>query len=96
MERRRNEILCVSQYCTNTFSRLCSVYNRRTYEDEDEGEDIREGFDPSEIPATSAPSAEFAIDDDEEEQEEVDLDNSRNKSRARFGQLDDRNVWNES
>ena len=95
MERRRNETLCVSQRCVNTCSGLCSIYSRRTYEDEDEGEDIREGFDPSKIPATSAPSAEFAIDDDEEEQEEIDLDNSRNKSATRYGELEDRNVWNE-
>lgn len=95
MERRRNKTFCVSRRRVSAFSRLCSTYNRRTYEDEDEGEDIREGFDPSEIPATSAPSAEFAIDDDEEEQEDVDLDNSRNKSSARYGELDDRNVWNE-
>ena len=96
MERRRNETLCVSQCCITTLSCLCLICNRRTYGDGDEGEDIREGFDPSEIPATSAPSAEFAIeDDDDEQQEEVDLDNSRNKSSARYGELDDRNVWNE-
>ncbi|KAG6991381.1 hypothetical protein G7Y79_00052g087210 [Physcia stellaris] len=68
----------------------------RTYGDEDEGEQIREGFDPSEIPATSAPSAEFAVGDDEDEEEDADLDNSRNKPSARYGELDDRNIWNES
>ena len=36
----------------------------RAYDDEDEGEDIRHGFDPSEVPPAGA--SNFAIEDDEE------------------------------
>lgn len=38
----------------------------RAYDDEDEGEDIRHGFDPSEIPPAGA--SNFAIEDDEEDE----------------------------
>ena len=72
------------------------IFNRRTYEDEDEGEDIRQGFDPGDIPAASAAGSEFAVGEDEEDEENIDVDNSRNKASARYGELDDRNVWNES
>lgn len=44
-----------------------SSCGRRTYDDEDEGEDIRLGHDPSDIPPAGA--SEFAVGDDEEEEE---------------------------
>lgn len=43
---------------------------RRTYSDEDEGEDIRHGFDPSRIPPAGA--SEFAVGDEDEDEDEED------------------------
>lgn len=40
----------------------------RAYDDEDEGQDIRQGFDPSKVPAAGA--SEFAVGEDDEEDEE--------------------------
>jgi hypothetical protein len=47
---------------------------RRTYPGEDQGEDIREGYEPTDSPAAVAPKGseeipEFAIGDDEEDKE---------------------------
>ena len=80
----------------------------RTYDDEDEGEEIREGFEPSKIP--SAPimgnsDSNFAIDDDEDEEANEGRDIRGHDQAAaiddraslRYGDnLDDRNVWNEA
>ena len=65
----------------------------RTYSVEggEEGEQIREGFDPSKIPADHPPP-EHAISDDED-----DEGNGQSSSGGRYGSLiDDRNVWSSS
>ncbi|KAI4255938.1 MAG: hypothetical protein LQ352_002323 [Teloschistes flavicans] len=61
----------------------------RTYDDEDEGEDIRHGFDPSNIQPVGG--SEFAIDDDEDDQEE----DGRDRQGQDYGELDDSRVWND-
>ena len=58
----------------------------RPYNDEDQGEDIRQGFDPSKIPAVQS---EFAVGDEDDEDEEA----GRNKQNHHCGDLDDRDVW---
>lgn len=57
----------------------------RTYNDNDEVEDIRHGFDPSEIPPAGA--SEFAVGDDEEDEAGQEEQNKH------YGDLDDREVW---
>ena len=78
----------------------------RNFEDDEQGLDIRHGFDPQEIAPASG--SDFAIqDDDEEEEEEDDDDESSDhndhgdqgggKTSLKHGNdLDDRNVWNEA
>lgn len=78
----------------------------RTYEDEDEGEVVREGFEPGRI--NPASRSDFAIGDDDDEPGNVgkmhedseeahqwDESNSRRQkgSSQTYGTLDDRHVW---
>ena len=58
---------------------------------------IREGFDPGKIPPAPVADPEFAVGDDEDEdnQDNVDPDEASKRPSARYGDLDDRNVWNE-
>ena len=81
----------------------------RNYEDREHGLDIRQGFEPSQIPPASAAASDsnFAIIDDDDDDDDDD-DNSSDqaprdqknapgKSSSKFGDhLDDRNVWNEA
>ena len=76
----------------------------RTYDDADEGGDIRHGFEPSKIPSASlsaSSESNFAIlDDDEEARSNQSSHNhaaAEGKRSMRYGDhLDDRNVWNEA
>ena len=62
----------------------------RTYDDEDEGNDIRSGFEPSKIPAGGSP--ENAIQEGEEEGDSAGYSsNSRNETP--YGDMDDRDIW---
>ena len=56
----------------------------RTYDDEDEGEDIRDGFDPSKVPPAGA--SKFAVGDEEDEEEAVG-------SEEQASQSDEAQVW---
>ena len=58
----------------------------RTYDDEDLGEDIREGFDPSSVKASDEPP-EFAVGEDPDEDAEAE----RSTSRAPLGE--EHNPW---
>ena len=60
----------------------------RTYDDEDEGEIIRSGFQPGETPV--AESSDFAVGDDEEDQG----DDREGQGSTQYDSLDDRHVWN--
>ena len=60
----------------------------RTYDDEDEGEIIRHGFQPGETPAVD--SSDFAVGDDEEEPGS----DRENQGNTQYDSLDDRHVWN--
>ena len=69
----------------------------RNFEDEEQGLDIRHGFDPQEIAPASG--SDFAIqDDDEEDDKSSDRDDrDGSKTSLKYGNdLDDRNVWNEA
>lgn len=62
----------------------------RTYGDDEvsEGEEIREGFEPADVPSTEPP--EFAVGDDEEDFEETD----RKNKQPEYGSLnEERNIW---
>jgi len=66
----------------------------RTYDDEDEGEIIRSGFEPGERPLPD--SSEFVVGDDDEErgdQREYERDDHY-RSNRQYDSLDDRQVWN--
>lgn len=71
----------------------------KNYEDTEEGQGIRHGFEPEQIEPSSvtAPNSEFAIEDDEDDKgSDRDEDNHEGgKNSMRYGDhLDDRNVWN--
>ena len=105
--RIRPSILCKYR----THSRLIMAdrsHIRRTYSDEDQGEMIREGFEPT--AGEAAGVSEFAIGDDEDEAtgSEEGEEESKAKSRQRgcrgengktertasnYGTLDDQHVW---
>lgn len=87
------------------FRSSISLCASRAYSDEDEGEEIRHGFDPSLIPPAGA--SEFAVGEDEEE--EAELENQSNEahewrqsthedSHSGTGKynsdMNDRHVWN--
>lgn len=69
----------------------------RTYDDEDEGNDIRSGYEPNDIPAGGGP--EDAIQHDEEEAGPGYGSSSReegengNDTTSPYGDMDDRDVW---
>ena len=72
----------------------------RTYDDEDEGDVIRSGFEPDQ--GSQPDPLDFAVGDDEDEQGigpgpgETDRRNKRDeqdRSRTQYENLDDRNVW---
>ena len=82
--------------------------NSRTYEDEDEGEVIREGFEPSRI--NPASGSDFAIGDDDDEPGNVGKMHEDSEEAQQWGKsnrkhkdapgvahaydtLDDRHVW---
>lgn len=59
----RQNILCE---CVLSWSRLgTNIFNSRTYDDEDQGEVVREGFEPSKF--NPASSTSFAVGDDDDE-----------------------------
>ena len=72
----------------------------RTYDDEDEGEIIRSGFQPGKGPLPD--SSDFAVGDDDDEEgndqgpEETPQQSERDdqdRRRMQYDSLDDRNVW---
>lgn len=62
---------------------------RRTYDDEDQGDAIRHGFEPSEVPMEIA--SEFAVGDDEEESNHQ---RTSPPNASSYDEFDDRHVWN--
>lgn len=73
----------------------------RTYDDEDEGEMIRGGFQPAKEPVSN--SSDSAVGDDEDEQggdgpseeaEQWSERPDRDRSNTQYAGLDDRHVWN--
>ena len=66
----------------------------RTYDDADEGEIIRSGFEPGErsLPGFS----DFAVADDDEEQDDQREHEreDQDRSNTHYDSLDDRHVWN--
>ena len=73
--------------------------NSRTYPDEDQGKEMRKGYDPSKVDAD-----ENAIDmveeeeDEEEEEEDDDDDDEVQPSTSRFGHSaeEEQNAWRRS
>ena len=61
----------------------------RTYGDEDLGEDIREGFDPSAIPAADGPPV-FAVGEDPDDSAPAE----RSTAKTPFSGEDEHNPWN--
>lgn len=49
-----------------------TLLRRRAYDDEDEGEDIRIGHDPDEVPPAGA--SEFAVADDDDDEDKGDTE----------------------
>lgn len=75
-------------------------YFVRTYDDEDEGEMIRGGFQPAKEPASNC-SDPVGDDEDEqggdgpsEEAEQWSERPNRDQSNTQYASLDDRHVWN--
>ena len=73
------------------------TFGRRTYDDEDQGETHRGGFEPTNHSTEGV--AEFAVGEDEDEDDNND-NNERDEHRpssssAAYGDLDDRHVWND-
>ncbi len=73
----------------------------RTYDDEDEGEIIRSGFQPGKEGAPG--SSDFAVGGDEDEQgdatgsgeaQQQDERHDQDQTNTQYGNLDDREVWN--
>lgn len=61
--------------------------NRRTYDDEDEGQVVKDGFDPRQLDPKASTSA---IDDSTSEETGED----RGKGPTTYDSMDDRHVWN--
>ena len=68
--------------------RATNLFCRRTYDDEDQGEDIRTGFEPTNVPA--AESSDFAVGDDEDDE------GAATSGQRSYEDLDDSNVWSRS
>lgn len=103
----RQSISCKSPLDVLVHSNISS-YARRVYDDEDEGEDIRHGHEPSDIPPAGA--SEFAVGEEEEDDDAGEgeagngSDEARTWSRSERSSsppgvgkyhdaLDDRHVW---
>lgn len=89
--RRSLGILCMAlTFFQYLITLLTSFLGRRVHGDDDvtEGEEIREGFEPADTPASQVP--EFAIGDDEDSSGEAE----RTEHPVSYGTLgDERNVW---
>ena len=68
------------------FTNIADAVPSRTYDDEDQGEDIRQGFDPGKVSPDFG--SESANEDGEPDRREETSD-----SRSGYNDLDDRNVW---
>ena len=67
----------------------------RTYNDDDEGEIIRSGFQPAKNPPPSSSDLAVCNEQGEEaESEEAQQGNDQGRSSAQYDSLDDRHVWN--
>lgn len=82
----------------DTWNRTEQKHFVRTYsidEDAPSGQEIREGFDPSQIPAEHPPP-EHAVSDQEEDNSDQD-DSSSHDGPGRYGSLiEEDNVWSRS
>lgn len=83
-EDEGRQYMSVSWDPSPSFRALTDCTFRRTYDDEHEGEVVREGFDPRQLKPSSS---EVAVGDAEEE------DGDEDSSRRRYEGLDDRHVW---
>lgn len=102
--RTRPNISCKS--CPSPLNSPPNITPSRTYDDEDQGKAVREGFEPGKAPPESS---DFAIDDEDGEQEnsgdpndqshdaQIWSGHGRGKSpervRTHYGNLDEGNVW---
>ena len=68
----------------------------KNFDDEDGDLDMRQGFEPGQIPAPS--DSNFAIDDDDKDDQSSDHNGETHvKKSMQYGDdLDDRNVWNQA
>ena len=64
---------------------------RRTYGNEDEGEVVREGFDPQQLKPDHSSSADHTIEEESEEQAATRKVSDR--AQRGYSNVDDRNVW---
>ena len=89
----RQGILCKYCYCSSEQSGRRLTSFSRAYDDQDEGEVIREGFEPSKFnPITDS---EFAVGDDDDEPQNVGrMHEDSAEASTKYGDLDDRHVWN--
>ncbi len=69
----------------------CPVHDSRTYDDDDQGEVIRHGFEPADVPPADSPGS-AGKQTPEGEQEDA----RPGPSAAPYGDLDDGHVWSRS
>ena len=83
--------LCKISFQILFHSRFSEYTNRRTYDDDDQGQTQRSGFEPTSHPTEG--ETEFAV--GESESEDENSDEHRPSSSAAYNELDDRHVWND-
>ena len=92
MERPGAEAFRVS-HSTESIKPKDLTRSRRVYDDEDEGEAVRSGFEPNRVPPAEV--SEFAIGEDDEEEEASDnnRDGTRNTGGVPDEGFNDSQVW---
>lgn len=68
------------------FNRAANVLQSRTYDDEDQGEVVREGFEPGQLDKATDENATNA-------DNEYNGSNGKAKGQPEYSNLDDRQVW---
>lgn len=86
MEPRRRKTICVSPSRLAHFNHVADIKSSRTYDDEDQGEVVRDGFEPGQL--DNASDENITYDDDEQNKS-----NGKSKEPAKYDSLDDRHVW---
>lgn len=90
MEPRSTRTLCVclTFSCINVQG-LANQVCRRTYGDDDQGEDIRHGFEPERL----NPDHQAIASDEGEREDDAERDDT---GRAHYGDMDNPDVWKDS